>query len=378
MSAVQHSPMQPQRTTVDAPAADPGMAPDPAAPNSYSRRVLLAVTGLSPQVITETVYALACGPDPAFVPTEIHLLTTSEGASRARLTLLDPHDGRFRTLCEEYGLQHARIDFTEQHIQTILDAAGTPLADIDSAPANTAVADAITAAVRTLTADPDCALHASIAGGRKTMGFYLGYALSLFGRPQDRLSHVLVSPPFESEPQFFYPPARPRVLTIGGRPVHTGDARVMLAEIPFVRLRHGIDPRLINGAASYSDVVAAAQAALAPPELVLDLHAGRIRAAGRIIKLAPARLALLAVFAHRAVRNEPALAAPVKGGARRRLGNTLSRAVPHRARCDVRYRQHRARVARGHGRRLLLVAAQPSAAGVARRAGQRSRAVPDR
>jgi hypothetical protein len=46
---------------------------------------------------------------------------------------------------------------------------------------------------------------------------------------------------------------------------------------------------------------------------VLDLHAGRIRAAGRIIKLAPARLALLAVFAHRAVRNEPALAAPIKG-----------------------------------------------------------------
>jgi CRISPR-associated protein (TIGR02584 family) len=59
--------------------------------------------------------------------------------------------------------------------------------------------------VRELTADPDCAIHASIAGGRKTMGFYLGYALSLFGRPQDRLSHVLVSSPFESNQNFFYP-----------------------------------------------------------------------------------------------------------------------------------------------------------------------------
>ena len=44
------------------------------------------------------------------------------------------------------------------------------------------IADAITALVRALTADPGSAVHASIAGGRKTMGFYLGYALSLFGR----------------------------------------------------------------------------------------------------------------------------------------------------------------------------------------------------
>jgi CRISPR-associated protein (TIGR02584 family) len=28
-------------------------------PSEYSRRVLLAVTGLSPQVVTETLYALA-------------------------------------------------------------------------------------------------------------------------------------------------------------------------------------------------------------------------------------------------------------------------------------------------------------------------------
>jgi CRISPR-associated protein (TIGR02584 family) len=41
------------------------------------------------------------------------------------------------------------------------------------------------------TADPQASLHVSIAGERKTMGFYVGYALSLFGRTQGRLSHVL-------------------------------------------------------------------------------------------------------------------------------------------------------------------------------------------
>ncbi len=49
----------------------------------YPRRILLAVTGLTPQVITETLYALAVQRQPAFIPTEIHLLTTHEGAEAA-------------------------------------------------------------------------------------------------------------------------------------------------------------------------------------------------------------------------------------------------------------------------------------------------------
>ena len=47
--------------------------------NNFQRRVLLAVTGMSPQVVTETIYALAQqGAD--FVPTEVHIITTSKGA----------------------------------------------------------------------------------------------------------------------------------------------------------------------------------------------------------------------------------------------------------------------------------------------------------
>ncbi len=73
---------------------------------------------------------------------------------------------------------------------------------------NAAVADFITEEVREITADPNASLHVSIAGGRKTMGFYVGYALSLFGRAQDRLSHVLVPPAFESPRRFFLSAAR--------------------------------------------------------------------------------------------------------------------------------------------------------------------------
>lgn len=280
-------------------------------PERYPRRVLLCVTGLSPQVVTETLYALATENKQRFVPTEIHLVTTAEGSSRARLMLLDSEDGRFFQFCEEYGLEADSITFADETIHVIEGPEGA-LPDITSEEDNTAVANAITDQVRRLTADRNCALHASIAGGRKTMGFYLGYAMSLFGRTQDRLSHVLVSQPFESDHQFYYPPKKPKRLIIKDHPVHTSEARVMLADIPFVRLRHGLDDRLTKGQASFSEVVASAQAALGPPELVIDLAGRRIRAGGTEVKLPPSSLALFSSFARCALTGTAPLSAPPK------------------------------------------------------------------
>jgi len=54
----------------------------------HPRRVLVAVTGLSPQVITETLYVLAVRRSPPWIPTEVQLITTSKGAERVRLALL--------------------------------------------------------------------------------------------------------------------------------------------------------------------------------------------------------------------------------------------------------------------------------------------------
>lgn len=271
-------------------------------PGAFPRRVLLAVTGLTPQVVTETLYALAVSRRPPFVPTEIHVLTTAEGAEHARLMLLDPDDGRFYQLCEEYGLP--RLAFAPERVHVLADREQQALSDITCEDHHTAVADAITEWVRRLTADPDCALHASIAGGRKTMGFYLGYALSLFGRPQDRLSHVLVSQPFESDHQFYYPPARPKRLIIKERPVHTSEARVMLADIPFVRLRDGLPNRLLKGHANFSETVAAAQRALAEPELALDLAGRGLLASGEPVRLNPADFAFYLWFARRCIASQ--------------------------------------------------------------------------
>ncbi|MBI4755524.1 MAG: TIGR02584 family CRISPR-associated protein [Betaproteobacteria bacterium] len=273
------------------------------APHDFPRRALLAVTGLTPQVVTETLYAMCVTGDPPFVPTEVHLVTTAEGAEQARLALLDAESGQFHAFCRDYGLD-AAIDFPAANIHVIPDASGAPLEDIRTPEDNTLAADCLLGHVRSLCDDPQAAVHVSIAGGRKTMGFFVGYALSLFGRPQDRLSHVLVNAPFESTRMFYFPPARPRVLHLEkNRSIHTADARVMLAEIPFVRLREDLPRDALRHPTPFATLVAATQQHREPS---LRFEPGQLAAicGGHAIKLSPALFAFYWWLARLRVRGD--------------------------------------------------------------------------
>src|SRR5690625_560311 len=237
-------------------------------PKDYSHRCLLLVSGMSPQIVTETLYALTQTRKPGFVPTEVHLITTQRGAEQARLNLLSG-PGHFIRFCKAYGLDN-RI-FSRHRIHVIQDAEGRELNDIRTPNENEVAADFITSRILDLTASPETALHVSVAGGRKTMGYYAGYALSLFGRPQDRLSHVLVSEGYEGLPEFYYP--TPRSHTVHNRDRQALDAskaEVSLAEIPFVRLRGGIPPRLMNGHISFNESIKLSQLAQQSPSLIID------------------------------------------------------------------------------------------------------------
>ncbi|OOC10842.1 MULTISPECIES: CRISPR-associated ring nuclease Csm6 [Thioalkalivibrio] len=277
--------------------------------HSTPRNALLCVAGLAPQIITETLYGLAVQRDPAFVPDSIHVVTTQEGAERARLTLLDPSQGYFYRLCADYGLDPEQIDFSAETIHVIRDQHGQPLDDIRDPAHNEAAADLIVDLVRRLTQDPQLTLHASIAGGRKTMGYYLGYALSLFGRPQDELSHVLVSEPFEGHYQFFYPPHTPVVLyTREQKPIRTSDAEITLAQIPFVRLRGGLSDLLVEEGVGFSEAINRAQASLKPPRLELDLERLEIHCRDETLTLSPVNFAFYLWLARRARNGEPPVA----------------------------------------------------------------------
>jgi CRISPR-associated protein (TIGR02584 family) len=267
---------------------------------AYARRILLAVTGLSPQVVTETLYALfmrETDVDAQFLPTEIHLVTTQRGRQLARASLLHPDGGQFHALLQNYP-QIGLPVFDERHIHVICGQDGEDLEDIRTLEENAAAADAITALVSNLTQDENAALHVSIAGGRKTMGFYLGYAFSLFARPQDRLSHVLVSAPFENHPEFYFPPAKPRRLALqNGTHIDTAEAEITLAEIPVVRLRHGLPEALQNGRARFNEAVAAVQQSLRPPRLEIDLLQRQVWCGETEFRLSPALLAWLTWWA---------------------------------------------------------------------------------
>ena len=93
--------------------------------NEYPRRILVAVSGLSPQIVTETLYSLAVASTCPFVPTEMHLITTSGGAEKARLGLLSGDPGWFHRLCKDYSLPPIRFDADTIH--TLTDAIGKPL-----------------------------------------------------------------------------------------------------------------------------------------------------------------------------------------------------------------------------------------------------------
>jgi CRISPR-associated protein (TIGR02584 family) len=227
-------------------------------PSKPSHRILLAVSGLTPQIITETIFGLAHQSDP-FHPTEMHVFTTSEGFDRARLTLLGEvtdKGGWLRRLASDYQLPP--IQFSEDQIHVLKDATGTALADIRTEEDNVLLADMIISTMQGFIAKygDDCAIHVSIAGGRKTMGFYVGYALSLLGRAQDKLSHVLVSEHFEGHDEFFYPTPYSRIITTRlGKPLDTKEAKVSLAEIPFVRLRNAFSHQLLSDNMTYSELI---------------------------------------------------------------------------------------------------------------------------
>jgi CRISPR-associated protein (TIGR02584 family) len=268
----------------------------------FTHRHLLCITGLTPQVVTETLYALTREGAEA-LPTEIHVLSTSEGVERARLMLFTHGPGWFHRLCNDYRLPPIR--FGAEFLHVLSDSEGRPLMDIRDGADNTAAADGITEWIRRLTEDGDGQLHVSLAGGRKTLGFFAGYALSLYGRPQDRLSHVLVDAPFESHPEFFYPTPYPRVIYTtppGQKPVDAQDARVTLADIPFVRLRHGLPEALLKGRSSFSETVRAAQRILGPARLDVDLAKRTVTAGGLAVALPPAELAFYAWLARRALQ----------------------------------------------------------------------------
>jgi len=292
------------------------------------RHILVAVAGQTPQIITETLYYLLIKSQPPVPISEIVVITTGKGKEFVKRALLDPLGGQLAAFCREYGIPPGKIKFADdaEHILTLKrlptvkpqrgknkaiaapTAALPELDDIRSSEDNRHLAQQMLSIIKNLTGDPQTALHCSIAGGRKTMSAYLALALTLYGRKQDTLSHVLVPEEFESNNKFFFPPKHNRTIPIRrGMELdlaQTKDAHIELAEIPFIRLREALGEWFSLVDKSVEEIIQTIQYELnllrnsAQPQLTVDLNKRSISDGAKEVNLPPIRLALYAYFAY--------------------------------------------------------------------------------
>lgn len=299
------------------------------------RKVLMCVSGMSPAVITETLYALITQDEP-FVPDEIHVITTLTGKDKVLRDLLTPQTGHFHRLMSDY-LPGRTIRFDASTVHVISqDRPGGPalapghpfggllrepiepaqpvmltteLADIQTNEDNEAAANTIYRVMRRLKDQPGTRLHASVAGGRKSMSFYMGHAFSLLADVDDSLSHVLVSEPFENARfRFYYPPRTPQTLAYEDaqvrHEVNTADAHIELAELSVLKLGGflGQDwPEKAKNSLSFA--VQLAQAALGAPKVRVvrasssEGSSGWLEVCGEKVALSPLQFTIFALYA---------------------------------------------------------------------------------
>lgn len=278
-----------------------------------SKNILFLVTGMTPQIITETVYALSADPENTdkWIPDEVHVLTTGKGMTQIRSRLLN--DGWFNKLVQDYQLP--AIKFDESTLHVITDESGQELEDLKTLVDNECSANQICQKIREFTQDSNNSVHVSIAGGRKTMGFYAGYALSLYGRAQDRMSHVLVSEDFEQAIEFYYPTNYEYYVEKYKSPerLDAREARVFLADIPFIRMKDAILPKhQLRQDDGFVDVVNKINESYKDVKLQLNVHSKSLIVNDRFeIKNMPSReFAMLYWFADLRKQGKKGIIAP--------------------------------------------------------------------
>lgn len=260
------------------------------------KEILIFVAGTTPQIITETIYALS-QKAPSIYPDEIFIITTSTGRKRIEDTLLK--QGVLKGLIREYSLPDIKL--TEDSFIIVRDATGREIDDIKDESENEVMGDLITSLIQRLTVEKGTRLHCSLAGGRKTMSFYLGAALQLFGRPWDKLYHILVTPEFETNPDFFYKPEKNRMIECRlpdgtTKRLNTKAAEIYLTDLPFIRLGN----RLSLTGEGFRELVIEGQkeidTAVIQPELRVDFSRGEFHIGNTMIRITPVQLIIYTAF----------------------------------------------------------------------------------
>ncbi len=226
-----------------------------------SRNILIALCGISPAVISESVWALWKEENPQRIH-EVIVITTTTGRKYLRDYLLD--SGIWEQLRQELGASSQELLFGDTSYNLrVLPAADRShdLTDICSSEDHLCMTDTFLDILRGFCDNPTNRIFVSIAGGRKTMSAMMALCFSLVARPRDRLCHVLVNHPFDSpqlQPLFFFPPSIPQDHIYHSSRISSAAAKINLITIPVARLRQLYAGGSGQLPGSYRDLVALA------------------------------------------------------------------------------------------------------------------------
>lgn len=253
-----------------------------------TKNLLICVSGLTPQIVTETFYCLTV--QKKIKIDELYILTTLRGKSvilgkdKSPQTPNTSLKDELNSLCKQYKVHRPLFENNDKHIITAKEES-IELPDIRTDKQNILFPNKAAELLREKSSDPNTIIYCSISGGRKTMSVHLAAALSLFGRENDKLLHVLTSEEFEF--RGFYPLTKKE------------DKALELSEIPFIRLRSVLGDE-VNLKISFYQFVEQTQKQLKTltdkTQLILKAGSKEVRYGLNSIQLEPIEFAFLFKF----------------------------------------------------------------------------------
>jgi len=188
------------------------------------KNILICVTGLTPQVVTETLFCLSH--QKKIRIDELYIVTTSRGRDVImgidEKINLPPLKNELKRMCDKYKINNPKFEYNDTHVIVASDLS-IELHDIRNDKDNKLFPNTLCDFMNNISKDKNNVLHCSISGGRKSMSVDMAFALSLFGRESDKLWHILTHE--NQEFKGFFPENE------------IEEKELELAELPFVRLR---------------------------------------------------------------------------------------------------------------------------------------------
>jgi CRISPR-associated protein (TIGR02584 family) len=282
--------------------------------NEATQTVLISLVGATPAVLTETVWALAKQPEPV-IPDRVIALAPSLGAERLRNKLFE--EGHWERMLEDLKGQGLLVE-GKLKFGPIADSIrvfpnlsrSKELDDIRSLEDNQAVAEFFMETIRSFTENDSVRLIVSIAGGRKTASALLHSVMTLVGRAQDQINHILIDEAWVYQEDFLYPGCTGKFVDKRtGKKIASKDAKLELVDVPFVPLRYLFKRDLERSAGSFMELInqVRTRSINVDEDLIVQLgtERGTFNISGHSVSLSPNEFILYLCFALRVSNNQP-------------------------------------------------------------------------